>query len=350
MLEGVQVIDREFRYLYVNGAVAKQAKSSRRELIGRSMMENFPGIEKSDMFGFLKLCMADGKPHQMINEFDFPDGSKGYFELRLQPVVDGVLILSFDVTGQKVAEKAVLDANLFLEEKVRRRTSELTAKNRELEQFVFVASHDLQEPMRTISNYISVLQEDYGQKLDPAALRHLQAMDGAAKRQQALIRALLEYSRLGRDQEPIAVDMAKMVGEVISDLRNLIESSGAVITVGGMPKVKGFETELRQVFQNLITNAIKFRKPGAVPKVAVESEQADGKWRFSVRDNGIGIDPRHFGRIFQMFQRLHSNAEYEGNGIGLANCKKVVELHGGEISVQSALGEGSSFAFTLEDL
>lgn len=347
LIEGVQVINPEWKYIYVNDTVAIHGQYKREELLGYTMMEKYPGIETTEMFSFIRRCMTEGIPHQMVNEFNFPDGSKGYFELRIQAVNEGVLVLSFDVTKQKEAEKYLLSINSELDELVRQRTIELTAKNKELEQFAFIASHDLQEPMRTVANYIHIIEEDYSEVLDTTAVGYLASMNNAIERMNSLTKALLDYSRLGKCKEKTRVDCSGIIDHVLEDLSSLIQSSGTEIRKGSMPVLDVYEVELRQLFQNLITNAIKFRKKDIVPEIEITSALVGNKWKFSVRDNGIGIDSSCFEKIFQIFQRLHKREDYEGNGIGLANCKKIAELHGGEISVESELDKGSVFSFTI---
>lgn len=347
MIEGIQIVNPDWIYLYVNDTVALHGKYSKKELLGHTMMERYSGIENTEMFAQMQKCLQEQKPHQMINEFDFPDGSKGYFELRMQPVEEGIIVMSFDVTKQKLAEQFLHYTNAQLDEKVKLRTSELMSKNKELEQFTYIASHDLQEPLRTISNYIEVLQEDYGQGFDPTALGYLEAMGSAAKRMSLLAKSLLDYSRLGLHKKLKQVNCQNIVQEVVADLQNQMQKSEAKVTVGILPTLAAYETELRQLFQNLISNALKFRKEGVKPEINIQAKEQNIKWEFSVVDNGIGIDPLYFGRIFQIFQRLHLATEYEGSGIGLAHCKKIAELHGGEISVQSEPKKGSTFVFTI---
>jgi light-regulated signal transduction histidine kinase (bacteriophytochrome) len=350
MIEGIQIINSEWQYVYVNDTVAEQGKSSREELLGHTMMEKYPGIENSEMFGFLRSCMKEGTPHQMVNEFDFPDSSKGYFELRMQRVNEGVLIMSFDVTKHKLAEKLLQNTNSVLEEMVRRRTLELTVKNKELEQFAYIASHDLQEPLRTVSNYLQVFEEDYKAKLDDTATGYMSSMSRAIKRMSNLAKALLDFSRLGRNRKLTLVNLSSLIGDVKADLASVIQSSGALIKTGELPELNVYETEMRQIFQNLIANAIKFRDKERIPEISIHAEPAGEKWKFCISDNGIGIDPVHFERIFHIFQRLHLNEKYDGDGIGLANSKKIAELHGGEIWVESILGKGSNFFFTVSKL
>jgi len=347
MIEGVQIINFDLKYIYINDAVAAHGKYSKEELLGQSMIEKYPGIETTEMFQAMQRCMAGSITHQMVNEFDFPDGSKGYFELRMQPVPEGILILSFDITDQKRAEQYLLDTNRMLDEKVRQRTQELTEKNKEMEQFSYIASHDLQEPIRTVTNYIGVLKEDYGELLDENALKYLGAMDRATERMRTLVIALLDYSRLGRNRELSFVECTDLVEHVLADLEHVIRSSKTVVKVGPMPTLNVYEAEMRQIFQNLITNAIKFRRTGVTSQINIFCEDVGTHWKFFVKDNGIGIAPQYYERIFQIFQKLHSPNQYEGSGIGLANCKKIAELHGGRIFVESILNEGSTFSFTV---
>ncbi len=344
MIEGIQIINPRWQYVYVNDAVAKQGKFHREELLGHTMMEKYPGIEKTEMFAFLQKCMLERTVHQMVNEFDFSDGSKGYFEIRMQPVDEGVLILSFDITEQKLAEKALqtnLDRNIKL------RTSELSSKRKEFAQFAHVATHDLQEPVRTISNYIEVLEEEYSEQLDDTAEKYLEAMGRATMRMSLLAKSLLDYSLLGLTGSPVYFEVGTVVRQVLYDLDPKIQECGAVIRVGNMPALHAYETELYQLFYSLLSNALKFAKKDRIPEIEVSSEQVGHEWQFSVSDNGIGIAHQHYERIFQIFQRLHLPEEFEGCGIGLAHCKKIVELHQGEIHVASILGQGSIFTFTL---
>jgi PAS domain S-box-containing protein len=224
----------------------------------------------------------------------------------------------------------------------------LEIKNKELEQFTYIASHDLQEPLRTVSNYIEVITEDYQHQLDAQALAHLGTIGAATKRMRVLVKALLDYSRLGHDRKMQLIDSKNVIKQVVSDLENLIRISKTIIEyTSEFPQLFGLEPELRQLFQNLITNAIKFGKKDIVPEIKIGCNKLGNQWQFSVTDNGIGIDPKNFERIFQIFQQLNTNKEYEGYGIGLANCKKIVELHGGSIWIESQPGVGTTFNFTI---
>jgi len=245
------------------------------------------------------------------------------------------------------AEAALRRAHAELEERVRERTAELARSNAELEQFAYVASHDLQEPLRMVRSFVELLQQRYAGQLDAEADEFIGfAVDGAA-RMQALIRGLLAYSRVDRrTSSPGPVDCDRLVQNALRNLQVAIAEAKAQVTHDPLPTVTGDETQLLQLFQNLLGNAIKFRNEAA-PRVHIAAARRGAEWVFSVRDNGIGFDPQYAERIFMIFQRLHTREEYGGTGIGLAVCKKIVECHGGRIWAESAPGQGSTFYFTL---
>jgi signal transduction histidine kinase len=224
---------------------------------------------------------------------------------------------------------------------------ELRRSNQELEQFAYVASHDLQEPLRMIGGYTQLLAKRYRGKLDSDADEFINyAVDGA-KRMQGLIEDLLAYSRVGTSGKPFAmVDCSAALTDVLDDLKTAIEEAGATVTQGPLATLPGDETQVRQLLQNLIANAIKYRDTRP-PVIHVGCVRDGNRWRFCVKDNGIGINPQYAERIFVIFQRLHTQKQYSGNGIGLALCKKIVERHGGRIWVVSQPGQGSTFHFTL---
>jgi light-regulated signal transduction histidine kinase (bacteriophytochrome) len=228
------------------------------------------------------------------------------------------------------------------------KTTALARSNAELEQFAYVASHDLQEPLRMVSSYVQLFEKRYHGQVDEQADKYIRYAVEGAKRMQALIGGLLEYSRVGRQEEPTSnVDTEAALAHALSNLRSALEESRAEVTQDALPAVLGNGAQIAQVFQNLVSNAVKFRRAECVPRVHVSAERQDGTWRFGVRDNGIGIDPQYTERIFVIFQRLHTRAEYPGTGIGLSICKKVIERHGGRIWVDSKPGEGTTFFFTL---
>jgi light-regulated signal transduction histidine kinase (bacteriophytochrome) len=243
-----------------------------------------------------------------------------------------------DITERRRAEEALAE-----------RTAELARSNAELEQFAYVASHDLQEPLRMVTSYTQLLARRYKGKLDEDADEFITfAVDGAT-RMQGLIQDLLAYSRVGTRGAAFApTDCNRVVEQVLGDLSAAITEAGATVTHDPLPTVTADAGQLGQLFLNLIGNAVKFRGQ-APPRIHVTAERADGAWRFAVMDNGIGLDPQYADRIFVIFQRLHTRAEYPGTGIGLAICKKIVERHGGRIWVEATPGGGSTFVFTIPD-
>jgi PAS domain S-box-containing protein len=248
----------------------------------------------------------------------------------------GVSKVARDITERKHAEQRLAD-----------KVEELARSNRDLEQFAYAASHDLQEPLRMVASYTQLLAERYGGKLDENADKFLGYAREGALRMQVLIRDLLAFSRVvqaGVTGKNVDCDVA--LEEALQSLTAAIEESGAVVTHTALPNVWANQTQMAQVFQNLIGNAIKFRN-GAPPKCAVSAEKSGRNWLFSVSDNGIGIAPEDAGNIFVAFQRLHARTEYPGNGIGLAICKKIIEHYGGTIWVESQVRQGSTFKFTL---
>ncbi len=224
---------------------------------------------------------------------------------------------------------------------------ELERKNKELEQFAYVASHDMQEPLRTTASFVELLQQQYYGKLDEKADKYLNFIAQSSDRMKVLIKDLLDYSRIGRKKELNSVDCNEVMKEVLADLDVAIKECNADISIHQLPIINGYATEMKQLFQNLLMNAMKFRKPGISPQIHFKAHRNNGSWEFTCSDNGIGIDKQHQERIFIIFQRLHARSEYEGSGIGLAHCKKIVELHGGKIWIESEPQQGSTFYFTF---
>ena len=260
------------------------------------------------------------------------------------------LLAELKVSRRRVAELEKLEAkHKGVEEELKQAIAALKRSNAELQQFAYVTSHDLQEPLRMVASFTQLLARRYKGKLDKDADEFITyAVDGA-NRMQWLIQDLLTYSRVGTRGKPLEpIDSEVVLDHALANLRMAIEESGAVVTHDPMPPVMGDDLQLVQLFQNLLGNAIKFHgeEPPCV-HVSAESKEKENEWLFSVRDNGIGIAPKYFDRIFVIFQRLHSREDYPGTGTGLAICKSVVERHGGRIWVESEPGKGSTFCFTL---
>lgn len=281
------------------------------------------------------------------------DGSLVIVNTRWAPHYDadgtlvGTMEINRDITARKDAEKALAQRAAELEVANR----DITRSNEDLEQFAYVASHDLAEPLRAIRLPLSMLARRYEGQLGADADEYIGfAVDGCT-RMQKMIEDLLRWSRVGRIEEDLApVDCAEVVGEVLEDLQQAITDAGATVEVGALPTVTAVRGQVVQVFQNLISNAVKFVAPGVDPHVVVAAERDGELWRITVTDNGIGVEPRHRERIFGMFKRLHARDEYPGTGIGLALTKKAVERHGGQIGVEDTpTGTGTRFWFTLPE-
>ncbi|BAY11319.1 CHASE3 domain-containing protein [Calothrix sp. NIES-2098] len=294
------------------------------------------------------------------------DGSYRFFAVRAIPVLDAnEQIIEWvgthtDITERKLADEALKQAKVELEIKVAERTAELyklnedlKRSNQELEQFAYVASHDLQEPLRAVAGYSQLLGQEYQECLDESAREYLTYIVDGATRMRQLIQDLLAFSRVGtRGQAFVATDCNIVLHQALSNLQVAIAESQAMITHDPLPTVLADKTQLVQLFQNLIGNAIKFRQ-GESPQIHIgvaktaENLEPNPDWLFWVKDNGIGIKPQYLERIFEVFRRLHTRREFAGTGIGLAICKKIVERHGGRIWAESQLGIGTTFYFTL---
>lgn len=337
---GIWVADRDGNLQYLSDSllqlVHKPLKSIRTwgDLVSG---EDAAGIDRD-----WQECVRQRKPWE--REFTIRD-SRGKVRAILsrgEPVRDaGGKITSWAGLNLDITERHLIEAER------KRHSMELARSNAELEQFAYVASHDLQEPLRTIRNYLGLLEKRYQGKLDEDAHEFIHyAVDGAA-RLQRLINDLLQFSRVGsRAMELKEIAAGEAVKRAVQDLRQKIDDCGARVTWDELPSVRADETELVRLFQNLIDNGIKYRGH-APPHVHVSAVVDDGVCTFSVRDNGLGIDPRFADRIFLIFQRLHSSQEYPGTGIGLALAKRIVERHGGKIWVESQRGRGSTFLFTM---
>ncbi|AYL95166.1 sensor histidine kinase [Mucilaginibacter celer] len=240
-----------------------------------------------------------------------------------------------------------LTEKMLSELTIKQHAENLEIKNKEIEQFVYIASHDLQEPLHTISNFAYFLKTEYAHKLDDTAQMYLEFMLQATGRMKGLITNLLDYSRIGAEKTLSEVDCNLLIAGVVANLDSTIKENGATIRYQNLPVIEAYEIELAQLFQNLLSNAIKFRDKNFAPIVEITASKEGNDWRFNVIDNGIGINPKFAEKVFLIFQRLHGRNDYEGNGIGLAHCKKIVELHGGKISVKANPVSGCTFTFTI---
>ena len=335
----VTLFDPDLRVVVAEGAQLARRGLDAAAYAGVALGETMPADQFAMIAPRYKAALA-GEPQSF--DVDTPDGEVTY-RVQAVPLHDeqgrliGGLSVSRDVTELRDQERA-MDA----------RTAELERSNAELAQFAYVASHDLSEPLRMVSSYLQLLRRRYQGRLDEDADAFIDYAVEGANRMRALIEDLLAYSRAGRSERPTeTVNTARVVGEVAATLRALADDEPPEIEWHDLPTVEGDPQQLVQLFQNLLGNAVKFVTAGVRPHVVVSAERDGGAWRFSIEDNGIGIEPRHMERVFGMFQRLHTRDEFEGTGIGLAIARKVVERHGGRISAAARESGGTCFSFTL---
>ena len=346
--DAMVVVNPAGEIVLLNVQAEKQFGYTRDQLVGQRVKTIIPQ-------GFAERLIADGNrsaaealAQQIGTGIELiarrKDGSEFPIEIMLSPLesAEGILVTAAirNITERKKSEEHLVKT-----------VGELKRSNDELQQFAYVSSHDLQEPLRMVASYTQLLAGRYKGRLDSDADEFIAfAVDGC-NRMQGLIKDLLAYSRAGTNGKALReVSGEKALEEALANLRAIIEQSGAVVTHDSLPVLRTDNTQLTQVFQNLVGNAIKYH--GAeVPHVHISATKNDGReWIFSVRDNGLGIDPQYFGRIFILFQRLHGRDEFEGTGIGLAICKKILERLGGRIWVESRPERGSTFYFALPEI
>jgi PAS domain S-box-containing protein len=340
-------VDHNGRITRFNAVAQKVFEWDERDALGRSIWE---------------VMQREGRPPQMstMNPIDVvlaenfpPDVGREIMAVsrngRRTPLeVHAGLTRSRDGSIRGLAV-VFLDLTLLRQAEAERaqHLTELQRSNAELEQFAYVASHDLQEPLRMVANYTELLAKRYQGQLDEKADTYIHFASDGARRMQRLVADLLAYSRVGSQGQPLlATSSQRVLGEVLEDLRSVVRETGTQVVFEDLPMVMADAGQLRQLLQNLISNAIKFRR-ASPPHIVIQAAPQGSQWRFSVADNGIGLEMRFAARIFQMFQRLHEVGRYEGSGIGLAICKRIVERHGGRIWVESTPDVGTTFHFTL---
>ena len=348
MIEGCQIISPDWRFLFVNDVAAVQNQRRKEEMIGHTMMEVIPGIEKTDLFQLLRLCKDKRIPQEMLDSFKSPDGSTGWYELSIQPAPDGILILSNDVTKRKGAEEKVRSLNAELEHRVIDRTSQLEAANRELEGFSYSVSHDLRAPLRAMSWFSNILVEEYGKQLPQGAQRYLGLVQENSHKMDALIDDLLLFSRTGKqDLKVQKVNCAQLVEQIVSELLTKWKGREVEVVVGKLPACQADPALLKQALVNLLSNAYKFTMGKKNARVEIGSKIIKGERVYFVKDNGAGFDMRYADKLFGVFQRLHSTAEFEGTGIGLAIVQRIITRHGGKVWAESEVDKGATFYFTI---
>lgn len=343
--DAMVVVSQEGEIVLLNVQAEKQFGYRRDELVGQKVKNIIPEGFAERLIADALRSAEDALAQQIGTGIELSgrrkDGSEFPIEIMLSPLesAEGILVTAAirDITKRKKAEAHLLQKMV-----------ELSRSNEELGHFANIASHDLQEPLRMVASYTQLLSKRYKGKLDSDADEFIGfAVDGAS-RMQRLIQDLLEYSRVGtQGKELVNASCEEALQQALVNLSGVIEESGAQVTHDPLPAVFADEMQLVQLFQNLIGNGVKYQSPG-IPRVHISAvKNGEAKWIFSVKDNGLGIDPQYFEKIFGMFQRLHKREEFAGTGIGLAICKKIAERHGGSIAVESQPGKGSTFRFVL---
>ncbi|MBF0283173.1 MAG: PAS domain S-box protein [Magnetococcales bacterium] len=342
----------EGRYQLVNRSFGRLLGHAHGEILGRFDADLFPA-DLAEQFVKNDRAALEKGGVEVEEVAPQEDGLHTYLSVKF-PLSDAsgtpyaVASIATDITERKRAEMTLKNLNQILEKQVEVRTQELERSNQDLQQFAYVASHDLQEPLRQVSGFAQLLKRRYQGQLDQKADQFIDFTVEGCQRMQDLINSLLSYSRVGTEVlSPQPVEGEAVLQRALNNLQTALRESGAVVTHDPLPVLWGDGEQLVQLLQNLIGNAIKFHRPDAPPRIHVSALRREDFWTVSVRDEGIGVAPQHLGRIFDIFQRLHSRASYPGAGIGLAICKRIVERRNGWIQVKSEPGKGSVFTFGL---
>ncbi len=333
----------------INPAFEDVLGFSRDELFSKPYHEFLHPDDKEKTLAAVRKMIEDGSKLTIENRCLCKDGTFRWLAWKAVPVDKMRYASARDITEQKEAAEQIKKMNTELESRVQRRTAELKRSNEELQQFAYVASHDLQEPLRMVASYMQLLERKYKGQLDEKADMYIGfAVDGAS-RMKALINDLLNFSRVDSKAKDLApTDFNEMLEVVRQNLKQAIEENKAkIIMTDIMPVIPADSSQMIQIFQNLISNAIKF-KGVVTPEITISAEQQPTHWLFKIKDNGIGIEKEYWDRIFVIFQRLNNREEYPGTGIGLAICKKIVERHGGQIWLESEAGKGTTFFFSIK--
>ena len=342
--DAMVVVNESGEIVLVNAQVEKQFGYRRDELVGQKVTNIIPEGFAERLIADSTRSVADALAQHIGAGIELSgrrkDGTEFPIEIMLSPLqsAEGILVTAAirNITARKKSEQELAVANQVLEE-----------SNLELKQFAYIASHDLQTPLRSITGFVQLLQQEYEGKLDEQAQDWILRTVRAVARMQTLIRDLLSYSRVEARSGPFTqIPFLDIVNDALILLESSIHDSGGQVTCGRLPIVMGDRSQLVQLMQNLIGNGLAYRS-GKPPQIHISAERGGKDWIFSVRDNGIGIAPEYHERIFEIFQRLHDKKDYPGTGIGLAVCRRIVGGHGGRIWVESEPGKGSTFRFTI---
>jgi PAS domain S-box-containing protein len=347
-------VDLKGALTFVNDQMTQHLQYSKEELLGMNYKTFTAAEEIKNVYAAYNRAYRTGEPslsfgHKVIRK----DGTRGFSDVSISPLknakgeIFGFRGISRDITARKRLEE---EREALLQE-IRKINQKLEEANKELQDFVYVASHDLREPLRKISSFGTLLQDSLKGKLDEDQQENFEFMIDGARRMQDMIDALLTYSRLTTKAKPPEwVDLNKVIENLKKvELATMLDETGGIIHVPKpLPSVQADPSQMHQLFQNLIGNGLKFHKEEIPPEIIIRAHEVENNMiRIEVEDNGIGIDEKYHGQLFTMFKRLHSREQYEGTGIGLASCKKIVERHGGNIGIKSTPGKGSTFWFTL---
>ena len=350
MMEGCQIIGYDWQYLYLNEVAISHSRKKREELLSHTMMNVYPGIENTDLFVKLKDSMEQRVPFKMENEFHYPDGTKKWFNLNIEPVPEGLFVLSVDITEEKLLQEELKKYHENLEELVKERTQQLEATNSELESFSYTVSHDLRAPVRHISGFLDILKKNIDNSLDEKNKRYFNLIKESANEMGTLIDDLLAFSRTAKaDVIKKEVNLNEIVNEIIDKIVQDNESKIYKWKIENLPEVKGDPALLRVVMVNLISNAVKFSSNSKMPEVTIGSIKSENDKTIFVKDNGVGFDMNYYEKLFGVFQRLHNVEDFPGTGIGLATIKKIITKHGGKVWANSKEGQGATFFFSLPD-
>lgn len=347
----VAMFDNDMRYIAASSKWIEDYNLSGIELIGKSHYEVFPEI--LDMPEWLEdhQRVLGGEEYQSEKDrFVREDGTVQWLKYTLLPwyeepgKIGGLTMYTADITNEVEYQEKLAALNQTLEKKVEARTKELVQLNNEKEQFVYIASHDLQEPLRAISNYSSLINPE---DLPDRGKKALDRIKKSATRMSSLVHGLLDYSLVGKSPERELVNLNLVIDEIKDDLQDTLQQKQAKIESNDLPVLTAAQTDMRQLFENLISNGLKYQQKNSPPLIRIHCEEQPDAWAFAVSDNGIGIKQEYQSKIFKIFSRLHGQDEYPGTGIGLAICKRIIDGYGGNIWLESAPGQGSTFHFTL---